>query len=259
MTAIVEEMLAGEKRPTGAADLMLQAAEWAASALHGSTGRGRSDRPRRGRGSARPSPANWPRRRSRRPASASPSTRRSRTRLTSRGALRALSPARTSAPRGSRPDQKMVELPRPAGVVFALTPSTNPVCTRLLQDPDGAGDAQRHRHLAASDGQGLLGRGAAKLMAEAAEKAGAPAGIIQVIEQPTLPLIEHVMKSPTDRRDPGDRRHADGACRLQLRQSGDRRRPGQCAGSGRRQRRPRRSRQAHRRLEELRQLDPLHQ
>ena len=33
MTAIVEEILAGEKRATGTADLMLQMAEWAAAAF----------------------------------------------------------------------------------------------------------------------------------------------------------------------------------------------------------------------------------
>ena len=31
------------------------------------------------------------------------------------------------------PDAKIVSLPRPAGVVLALTPSTNPVAQRLLQ------------------------------------------------------------------------------------------------------------------------------
>src|SRR3546814_14435794 len=33
-------------------------------------------------------------------------------------------------------------------------------------------------------------------MAEAAERAGAPGGVIQVIEEPTLPLIDFMMKSP---------------------------------------------------------------
>src|SRR5690606_35794289 len=37
---------------------------------------------------------------------------------------------------------------------------------------------------------------AVRAMAQAAEAAGAPAGVVQVIEEPTLPLIEHVMRSP---------------------------------------------------------------
>ena len=35
MTAVVEDILAGEQRESGAADLMLQTAEWAAAAFSG--------------------------------------------------------------------------------------------------------------------------------------------------------------------------------------------------------------------------------
>ncbi|MBI2255580.1 MAG: aldehyde dehydrogenase family protein [Proteobacteria bacterium] len=90
---------------------------------------------------------------------------------------------------------KMVELPRPAGIVFALTPSTNPVCSvyyKVLMALMTRNAIILSPHPMAKN----CSIRAAKLMVEAAEKAGAPIGIIQIIEQPNLPLIEYVMKSP---------------------------------------------------------------
>jgi acyl-CoA reductase-like NAD-dependent aldehyde dehydrogenase len=89
----------------------------------------------------------------------------------------------------------MVELPRPAGIVFALTPSTNPVCSvyyKVLMALFTRNAIIISPHPMAK----ICSVRAAKLMTEAAEKAGAPTGIIQVIEQPNLPLIDYVMKSP---------------------------------------------------------------
>jgi acetaldehyde dehydrogenase/alcohol dehydrogenase len=89
---------------------------------------------------------------------------------------------------------KTVAIPKPAGVIFALTPSTNPVCSvffkailalltrnAIVISPHPAAKA------CCAD--------AARLIARAAEKAGAPDGIIQVIDEPTLPIIESIMKS----------------------------------------------------------------
>ena len=88
----------------------------------------------------------------------------------------------------------VVEVPRPAGVVFALTPSTNPVCSVFFK----AILALLTRnaivispHPAAKE----CCTDAVHQIAETIEKAGAPDGIIQVIENPTLEVIEAVMKS----------------------------------------------------------------
>lgn len=92
------------------------------------------------------------------------------------------------------PATKTVAIPKPAGVIFALTPSTNPVCSvfykailalltrnAILISPHPAAKA--------------CGADAARLLARAAEAAGAPDGIIQVIPEPTMPLINSVMTS----------------------------------------------------------------
>ncbi len=89
---------------------------------------------------------------------------------------------------------KLVEVPRPAGVVFALTPSTNPVATinykailslmtrnALVISPHPAASRTSVR--------------AAHVLAAAAESAGAPPGTIQVIEQPTIPIVNAFMTS----------------------------------------------------------------
>jgi acetaldehyde dehydrogenase/alcohol dehydrogenase len=89
---------------------------------------------------------------------------------------------------------KTVSIPKPAGVIFALTPSTNPVCSvfykailalltrnAIVISPHPAAKA------CCAD--------AARLVNRAAESAGAPDGIVQVIDNPTLPIIEKVMNS----------------------------------------------------------------
>jgi acyl-CoA reductase-like NAD-dependent aldehyde dehydrogenase len=92
------------------------------------------------------------------------------------------------------PERKILEIARPAGVVFALTPSTNPVATvfykiMLCVLTRNAIIISPHPMAKACCAD------AAKLLARAAEDAGAPDGIIQVIEEPSLPILETVMKS----------------------------------------------------------------
>jgi acyl-CoA reductase-like NAD-dependent aldehyde dehydrogenase len=90
--------------------------------------------------------------------------------------------------------RKMVEIPRPAGVVFALTPSTNPVCTVFYK----ALLALLTRNAIVISPHPMAKKccaDAARLIGAAAEKAGAPDGVVQVIEEPALPIIEQVMKS----------------------------------------------------------------
>lgn len=89
---------------------------------------------------------------------------------------------------------KSVAIPKPAGVIFALTPSTNPVCSvfykailalltrnAIVISPHPAAKA--------------CGADAARLLARVAEEAGAPDGVVQVIDEPTMPVINAVMTS----------------------------------------------------------------
>lgn len=91
--------------------------------------------------------------------------------------------------------RKIVKIPRPAGVIFALTPSTNPVSTvnykillalmtrnAIVISPHPAA-----RHCCVD---------AAKALGAAALAAGAPDGVIQIVEEPTIPLIDAFMASP---------------------------------------------------------------
>lgn len=92
------------------------------------------------------------------------------------------------------PACKIAELPRPAGVVFALTPSTNPIATLFYKVmicllTRNAIIVSPHPMAKACSSD------AAKLLAEAALKAGAPDGVIQVIPEPSVAIIGHVMKS----------------------------------------------------------------
>lgn len=91
-------------------------------------------------------------------------------------------------------ERKIVEIPKPAGVIFALTPSTNPVCSvfykaiiALLTRNAIVISPHPYAKACCSD--------AARLIARAAAKAGAPDGVVQVIEEPTLPIIDAIMKS----------------------------------------------------------------
>jgi acyl-CoA reductase-like NAD-dependent aldehyde dehydrogenase len=93
-------------------------------------------------------------------------------------------------------DAKIVELPRPAGVVLALTPSTNPIATvyfKVLLALMTRNAVVVSPHPLARE----VSVDAAKHLARAAVAAGAPDGCIQVVEEPTIPLIEALMSDPT--------------------------------------------------------------
>ncbi len=93
------------------------------------------------------------------------------------------------------PDGKVLSLPRPAGVILALTPSTNPVCSvffkvilaMLTRNAIVISPHPMARECCAD---------AAGMLAAAATAAGAPDGVIQVIAEPTVPLIEALMSDP---------------------------------------------------------------
>lgn len=89
-------------------------------------------------------------------------------------------------------DAKLVAVPRPAGVVFALTPSTNPVCTlyfNVLLALMTRNAIVISPHPAARE----VCVAAARTLADAARAAGAPDGVIQAIEQPSIPLVDALM------------------------------------------------------------------
>lgn len=87
---------------------------------------------------------------------------------------------------------KTVAIPRPAGVVLALAPSTNPVCTvffKALLALMTRNAVIISPHPYAKD----VCADAARALAAAAEAAGAPAGVIQVVAEPSIPLVNALM------------------------------------------------------------------
>ena len=87
---------------------------------------------------------------------------------------------------------KIVEIPRPAGVVLALTPSTNPVATvyfNTLLCLMTRNAVVVSPHPLAQE----VCTDAARTLAAAAEGAGAPDGVIQVVDKPSIPLIDALM------------------------------------------------------------------
>ncbi len=93
------------------------------------------------------------------------------------------------------PAAKIVSIPRPAGVILALTPSTNPVCSvffkvilALLTRNAIVVSPHPMARACCAD--------AARLLAEVAESAGAPDGAVQVVEHPTVALVETLMSDP---------------------------------------------------------------
>lgn len=88
--------------------------------------------------------------------------------------------------------RKIVELPRPAGVIFALIPVTNPVATVFFKTLMAL-MTRNAIILSPHPGAKEVCADAARMMAEAARAVGAPDGIIQVIDEPTIPLIEKLI------------------------------------------------------------------
>ena len=91
--------------------------------------------------------------------------------------------------------KKIVEIPRPAGVIFALTPSTNPVCTlnyKIILSLMTRNAIVISPHPAAKQ----CCAAAADALTSAAIAAGAPDGVIQILPDPSIPLVEAFMTSP---------------------------------------------------------------
>ena len=93
------------------------------------------------------------------------------------------------------PAAKILSVPRPAGVILALTPSTNPVCTvffKVILALLTRNAIVVSPHPMARD----CCTDAARLLATAATDAGAPDGAIQVLEEPTVELVQALMADP---------------------------------------------------------------
>ncbi|MFI5623120.1 aldehyde dehydrogenase family protein [Nocardioides sp. NPDC051685] len=89
-------------------------------------------------------------------------------------------------------DAKIVEVPRQAGVVLALTPSTNPVATvyfKVLLALMTRNAVVISPHPMAKE----CCHDAARLLAKTAVEAGAPDGVVQCVAEPTIPLVEALM------------------------------------------------------------------
>ncbi len=91
--------------------------------------------------------------------------------------------------------RNILRLARPAGVILALTPSTNPIATLyfktvLAMITRNAIVLSPHPRAKACSAD------AADALAHAARAAGAPDGVIQVLREPTVPLVERIMGDP---------------------------------------------------------------
>ena len=91
-------------------------------------------------------------------------------------------------------ERKIVELPKPAGVVFALTPATNPVAT-IYYKAMLAILSRNAIVISPHPASKKVSAQAAQHLAEAAEAAGAPSGLIQCVEEPSIPLVQDIMSS----------------------------------------------------------------
>ncbi|MGH1480828.1 MAG: aldehyde dehydrogenase family protein [Geminicoccales bacterium] len=91
-------------------------------------------------------------------------------------------------------ERNIVEMPKPAGVIFALAPATNPVATvyyKAMLAILSRNAIVLSPHPAARE----CSADAARHLAEAAEAAGAPSGTIQCVEEPSVPLVQDIMQS----------------------------------------------------------------
>lgn len=93
------------------------------------------------------------------------------------------------------PDRKIVAVPKPAGVIFALVPSTNPIATVFFKIILGLLTRNAIVMGAHPAAIGCCGD-AVRTMAEAAERAGAPKGIIQIVPEANLDIVKAIMASP---------------------------------------------------------------
>lgn len=91
--------------------------------------------------------------------------------------------------------KKIITIPKPAGVVLAPMPCTNPVMTayfKVVSNLVARNAVILCPHPAAKE----CCTHAAHYLAEAAEKAGAPKGCIQILEEPSIAVVNMLMQDP---------------------------------------------------------------
>lgn len=98
---------------------------------------------------------------------------------------------------GQRSDAvgRMLLVPRPAGVVLGITPSTSPVaavCFKVLC----ALLTRNAIVISPHPGAKRVCTDTALMLARAAEQAGAPRGAVQVLPEPSIPVVEAMMADP---------------------------------------------------------------
>ena len=125
-------------------------------------------------------------------------------------------------------DQKVIEIAEPFGVVAAIVPSTNPTSTAIYKVLIAL-KARCPIVISPHPSAARCITRAVEIMAEAAARAGAPAGAHRMDEDGHARRHAGADEAPRRRGDPGDRRHGPGARRLQRRQARLRRRPRQRA------------------------------
>ena len=89
--------------------------------------------------------------------------------------------------------RRTVQIPKPAGVIFALIPSTNPISTlyfKVLLALMTRNTIVISPHPSARQ----VCIGACAILRTAALEAGAPPGTIQIVDEPSIPLIEALME-----------------------------------------------------------------
>lgn len=92
-------------------------------------------------------------------------------------------------------DKKLIKIPKPAGVVLAPMPCTNPIMTvnfKVIANLVARNAVILCPHPAAKE----CSSHASKYLAEIAEKAGAPKGCVQVLEEPSIHLVNMLMQDP---------------------------------------------------------------
>lgn len=92
-------------------------------------------------------------------------------------------------------EKKIISIPKPAGVVLAPMPCTNPIMSvnfNVLANLVTRNSVIMCPHPAAKE----CCTHAAHFLAEVAEKAGAPKGCIQIMAEPNIALVNMLMKNP---------------------------------------------------------------
>lgn len=92
-------------------------------------------------------------------------------------------------------ERRIVQVPKPAGVIFALIPSTNPVSTLffkvllalMTRNAIVVSPHPMAQHVSID---------ACNTLRDAALQAGAPRGAIQIVDEPSIPLIHALMEDP---------------------------------------------------------------